>query len=276
MIDAEVVDHHIYREHPHDQLCADNGDVLQMDLRIVKDDEQQHEQESGGDDHDEVMFEQGIQFSPEKFAEDKQQHHRYGHRKIHLSRQIGQDGLVSVQSRHRPDDKHRCDERRTVIDCFPEADDLRRQSVKDEDENQAKEHLHDCDRKDDAGDHYMERDQPHSVWISLLRFHPTDVREQERGEHETEEADQQDTNDFGSVPFLILQQQKNAAEDKPGKNTGKICIVAAHIGPIDLHIAYPHSFGTSIRARHQRIYLQFHYISLRRHNKKRPIFYTRP
>jgi len=57
MIDAEVIDHHIYREHPHDQLSADDGDVPQMDLRIVQDDKQQHEQERGGDDHDEIMFE---------------------------------------------------------------------------------------------------------------------------------------------------------------------------------------------------------------------------
>jgi len=41
---------------------------------------------------------------------------------------------------------------------FPRVDDLRRQSVKDEDENQAQEHLHDRDREDDAGNHYMERD----------------------------------------------------------------------------------------------------------------------
>jgi hypothetical protein len=71
MVDAEVVYHHIGREHHHNHLIDGYGNILQMDLCIVKDNEQEHEQKSGGNDHDEVAFEPGIQFSPENLAKDK-------------------------------------------------------------------------------------------------------------------------------------------------------------------------------------------------------------
>lgn len=108
MVDAEVIDHHIDREHPHDNLIDDYGNILQMDLRIVKYNEQQHEQESGSYDHDEVAFKQDIQFSPEKFAKDKRKYHRNNYRKIQISGQSGQDGLVSIKSGDCSDHKHRC------------------------------------------------------------------------------------------------------------------------------------------------------------------------
>lgn len=275
VVDAEVVDHHVDREHPHDNLINENGNIHQMDLRVVKDNQQQHEQERGGYDHDEVAFEQGIQFSPEKSAEDKRKYRCSGYRKIQISRQSGQDGLVAIQSRDRSDHKHRCDKGGSVIDRFPQADDLRRQLIKDEDENKAQEHLHDRNREDDAGYHYMEGNQPYSVLIKRLRFHPADVRKQKGCEHQSKKSDKKDADDLGCVPFLVLQQQENTTEHKPGKYPGEIRIVAAHSGPIDLHITFPHPFRTNIAARQQRIPLQFHYISTRRYSKKRPSFCTR-
>jgi hypothetical protein len=129
MVDAEVIDHHINREHPHNNLIDDYGNIFQVELCVVKNNEQQHEQESGGYDHDEVAFKQDIQFSPEKFAEDKRKYHRNNYRKIQISGQRGQDGLVSIQSRDCSDHEHRCDKGRSVIDRFAQADDLRRQLI---------------------------------------------------------------------------------------------------------------------------------------------------
>lgn len=93
--------------------------------------------------------------------------------------------------------------------------------------------MHDRDREDDAGYHHMEGHHPYSVFIKRLRIHPADVRKQKGCKQEPEKADQQDADDFGSVPFLVFQKQKNAAEHKPGKYPGKVRIVAAHSGKID-------------------------------------------
>jgi len=239
MVDAEVVYHHIDREHPHDNLIDDYGNIPQMDLCIVKDNQQQHEQERGSYDRDEVAFEQDIQFSPEKSAENKRNYRCNGHRKIQISGQSRQDDLVSIKSRDRSDHKHRCDKGGAVIDRFPQTDDLLRQLIKDEYENKAQEHLHDRDREDDAGYHHMKAHHPYSVLIKRLRFHPADVRKQKGCEHQPKKSDKKDADDLGCVPFLVLKKQENAAEHKPGKYPGKIRIVAAHCGPIDLHIASP-------------------------------------
>ena len=85
MVDTEVIDHHIDREHPHDDLIDDYGNIFQVELCIVEDNKQQHKQESGGDDHDEVAFKQVIQFSPEQLADDKSKYHRNNYRKIQIS-----------------------------------------------------------------------------------------------------------------------------------------------------------------------------------------------